>query len=832
MEQIYSDSNYRFTDPIRFFKANDPYYFEVDNIPLKQLQENCLWLKDQLQKLNPQLTSIKRVDIDELRPYAIGGDRVVRVKPGRYTARINDASIRTPLNYIRKLTGDIAGDVDTWVGTLPNEGASPESENVLLQNALNTFKQAIATEALGMNGLAERAFTWATRNSDSPIDTDGADLGIGPGIYSYSGDTRKVPFLITQALLWLRSPAGLSSAQTILQTYKTGNETLGFNELPKTENYFIKAWRGITRLAVVDVEDELTIEVPQFNANDFSYINEQGEEVAVPYVTQRIDLVFIYSKPIDTSAVNIVTPTGKQTIIKPQLGIIRGAGIKNRFDPNLAGGSVNPAPGIVEANNSILAHPGDQSNIYMGFNSTSANELEYPIRGSFPSPDDILNIAPLISEKLEDTAYELIGQSILPVAYVFVQSNSQVVLSTDIVDIRPFFRTAELSYNERAGIAGAFPQLSLANPAVGKAQMDYELRRVHKDIINRIDLLQQDVPTAAQSTSILATGYVFGGWYFGPEGAILDYYRKDFADDTNSSNDSLQYLRNFVTTKYAFGGEGAPITIPAFPDWDLANWCSLQNIQNKGQYPNDYINTFIGVPEAIVAGSFSQLMPVAFALSTFPSYSRQSNFSNMYYGTDSTSNSIIGTAMGNQGLSVVNGQANFHYISKKIKFNRPSWLGDYKIDIDFINCIAQNNNAVGGAGSYFGHWIEKGFDEFTIYIAFVGPTNNVYSFFGNNTFLGVPFPAHQASTSVANRGGNGFSCFVVPVSDILYSNPNPIGPTVNSRAGYYGNPRIGKCTYPTIMWTFTGVPTTDSQNYLYGNLNETGTVINLKGYSA
>jgi len=49
-EQQYQESNYRFTDPIRFFKANDPYYFEVDNIPLKQLQENCLWLKDQVKK--------------------------------------------------------------------------------------------------------------------------------------------------------------------------------------------------------------------------------------------------------------------------------------------------------------------------------------------------------------------------------------------------------------------------------------------------------------------------------------------------------------------------------------------------------------------------------------------------------------------------------------------------------------------------------------------------------------------------------------------------------------------------------------------------------------
>ena len=46
-EIIYGDSAYQFTDPVRTFKANDPYYWEVDNIPIEQLQENCLWLKDQ-----------------------------------------------------------------------------------------------------------------------------------------------------------------------------------------------------------------------------------------------------------------------------------------------------------------------------------------------------------------------------------------------------------------------------------------------------------------------------------------------------------------------------------------------------------------------------------------------------------------------------------------------------------------------------------------------------------------------------------------------------------------------------------------------------------------
>ena len=79
--------------------------------------------------------------------------------------------------------------------------------------------------------------------------------------------------------------------------------------------------------------------------------------------------------------------------------------------------------------------------------------------------------------------------------------------------------------------------------------------------------------------------------------------------------------------------------------------------------------------------------------------------------------------------------------------------------------------------------------------------------------------------TVSERGGERFSGFVVPVGDILYSNSNPVSQT--NGLGYIGNPRIGKCTYPTIMWTFTGVPQNDLP-YLYGNLNGTNPTISIK----
>ena len=100
----YNESSFRFTEPVRLFKQNDPYYFEVDNIPIKQLQENCLWLRDQLQQsiTENSVQDIKRRDIAELKPYANGGDRIVRVKPGRFSARVNDAPSKTPLQFSYK----------------------------------------------------------------------------------------------------------------------------------------------------------------------------------------------------------------------------------------------------------------------------------------------------------------------------------------------------------------------------------------------------------------------------------------------------------------------------------------------------------------------------------------------------------------------------------------------------------------------------------------------------------------------------------------------------------------------------------------------------------
>jgi hypothetical protein len=826
-EQIYYDSNYRFSDPIRFFKANDPYYFEVDNIPLKQLHENCLWLKDQVRKDSTKLLGVKRSDLDELRPFATGADRVLRVKPGRYTARINDASTKTPLAYLSKVMGDAIGDVDAWLTALPNPGSYPGGKNAVLQAALDTFKESISQDAMGMTGLVERTFTWPVINSNTPINNTGAnltDLAYGDeDVNIPGGGAAYSPMVITQALVWAKSQ-GATSDSYVLPSFETTNLNNGWAKFPRTESYFIKRWRGVSRLAIVDVDDEISIEVPQFDPDDFSYINSAGETTQVTGVESRIDLVFIYSKPVDSSGVNILKPSGKEGITKPTLGIVRGAGIKTNFQESSQ--SNKDYLTNLNADHGILAHPGDQKNIDMGFTSTSANDLAQDVRGSFPAPDDILNIAPLISEKLEDNAYELVGQSILPVAYVWVQNGSQVVLSTDVIDIRPLFRTAELAYNERAGIGAAFPQLSLANPAVGKGQLDYELKRVYDSIKSEVDSLAalEDTQTG---TNTLATGYVFGGWNFGPEGALYDYYQGVFADDGNTDTNADAYIKQYVIGKYGIGSAAAQINIPSYPDWDLSQWCTEQDLLDKGLYPNDYINTFFslkGDPDpSIGAGSIKDVVYPDGTTTGGDQPNRLQNFGNTETGSQQS-------------------RAGFQYISKKIKFTRPSWLADYKVDVDLINSLAQNSMGLGTShgnkgeqGGYFGHWVEKGFSEFTIYVAFT--TDDLNSRAGTTQ---PRFPAPHSivyttgagkknsttnTITVSERGGERFSGFVVPVGDILYSNTSPIS-TANG-LGYVGNPRIGKCTYPTVMWAISGIPTADAP-YLYGNLNGTNPTITLK----
>ena len=159
-------------------------------------------------------------------------------------------------------------------------------------------------------------------------------------------------------------------------------------------------------------------------------------------------------------------------------------------------------------NNQISSPLIDQNQTSMGASG---------VFGNFPSPDDLMNLAPYIVDGLTGGAkgasnLSLVGQSILPIAYIFVRKGQVAITNNDILDIRPFFRTAELTYNERAGLAAANPPASLANPVV-----------TNSDLAHRLDIFSKNLPTPPGSTFEVEKT-VFPDWYSSGQQAPGAYY--------------------------------------------------------------------------------------------------------------------------------------------------------------------------------------------------------------------------------------------------------------------------------------------------------------------
>ena len=806
-EVEYDESVYRFSDPIRIFKANDPYYFEVDNIPLNQLQENCLWLKDQLGSKIQKLQDVKRGDIAELKPYATGGDRKIRVKPGRYSARVNDATSKDPLQVLTQVLGGYGlFEPPGWKAYTKN--AAQSANNALLSDALDKFKGIVSANSLQMNGLAERAFTWPLQNDYTPANTTGVNTTGSGKTLSYLFPYKKAPLIATQALLWASSENG-AQPDYLLETFDTTNALTGFGLLPYVESHWIKKWRGVTRTAIVDVSEELTVEVPAFDINDFHYTTANGTKQVLQNTQNRIDMVFIYTKPVDSSGVKIWKGGTPTTITKPELGIVRGAGIGPNFTQLTSLKKEYLAEGALDAdgNPMILPNASDtkQDPTTAGFLSTSANDIDFDVVGSFPSPDDILNLAPLLSEKLENTAIELVGQSILPVAYVFVRNPATTgvtlpVLASDVIDIRPFFRTTELAYNERAGIAAAMPQLSLANPAVGKAELATELWKLRQ----YVDGLHEIEPV---SFPVCAAGYVMGGRQYGPEGVLVDYWKKQKG---NSDAEAAAIVKGYYgygskTVEDQLAGE-SDFSLPTKPQWDVTNWA----IQAGGatEYPTDWIDVF---SENVAAGPANDNV-LADPL--------QVNLTGKGY--------VMGASENGNYKVYHEPVGTFGYIQKTINFNRGAvnWMKDYIVDVKFINSIWQGSSGYRndrGPGNYAANWwVEKRWDSFTIFIAF--PLEA--PLFNGEDGKAPEWGCGDFTPDNFRNNAQTLAKFLVPVKDIL-NDPKAM-PQVDKegvQGGYNCGPSpvgkhwIGRSVYPSVMWSLQAIPAEDNK-YFYPNLND------------
>lgn len=764
--KTYADSVFRYTNPVRYFKRNDPVFADVFNIPLKQLQENDNWLKDQFESLTAStLSEFQRSDFAELKPYVNGTDNVVRVKPGRFTARVNDAYSITPLQFIEQITGRALGEINQW-----------EAKTVLdasIKAVADKFKTYVASNSLGMNGLYERAFNYPIINSDTEWNSE----------LTFFNSTK------TNAYSWLGN-SNLSSI-TIGQS-AVDNQSLGFAILNIAETEFIRKWRGVTRLSVVNVEEELSIEIPEFSDDDFYYFNETGAKVRVD-ANQRIDLVFIYSKPIDqpSAAIPVFDANTPRTISKPVLGLVKGAGLGILLKGGIVQQTVD-----ADGNRLIVPNISDELATNTGIGS---------IKGSFPAPDDLINLAPILLENLAEDHPALVGQTGLPVAYVVVDrspqlnaNNIQVIATNKLIDIRPFFRTAELSYNERSGLAAATPQLSLANPVATEAYVDSEVRKLFLDYTAKLGQVPTSNGTPQQTTQsgprIVGTGYVKGGTRFGVESVLADFIRKNYNITDNSQ------LAQQVKSRY---GYPASVQVEQYPDWDLSEWCKLGNFTSKGGLPNDYINFHLFGP------NFTGEAKIPYAAN----YNGSDDGSKIKtLGTDRITgpNPSVEALVNSDGTR--KGQTCVYFVKKTIRIDRSQiqWASDYHVNVQLWNCAplscrvrgSGSNGSVQAAGNA-SIWVDKRQDEFTIFVSWVA-ADQYGSTTGGNVGLvagGVGEPIDsQYRPDLARNEGDRFAGFSVINNDIV--NSQYIHKTVDGEVG------AGAAIYPTVSFQIIGIPST------------------------
>lgn len=808
MPSQFFDSVFKYTDPVRYFKANDPYYYEVDNIPLKQLQENCNFLKYQIEKLAGIGEEAVEVGIDregftELQPYVDETNNVVRVRPGRYTARINDAYTIEPLQFITQTLGYNLGESKTWsVGTNRNE---------VLKETLDRFKTSLAAAALNMNGMYERVFTIPTTYTDGKIGIPNLGGSGAIGQYGLSG-TYEWPYP-NQA--GYEIPYGLATSSYSARLF--GNSGLGKTTNNRLEAEFIKRWRGVTRTAIVDVPQELEISIPAFRDDDFYYINEQGDRVPL-YSDHRIDLVFIYSKPIDMSAVSINDGAPRQ-INAPVLGLLKGAGLGINLSQN---SNVGTATSIDIGNREMVASIADPFAQNTGFSG---------IKGSFPSPEDLLNISPLLSENLESENFALIGQSILPVAYIVVRRNAtqneesnNIINITDLYDIRPFFRTAELSYNERAGLAAAVPQASIANPVATEAYVDHNVELLNE----KINVVDARIPTLPPITPrIVGVGYVKGGLGYGVEGVLKDYMTKKFNVNETQANERTR----------AYFGYPTGTTFSYNPDWDLARWVSDSDLRGgpPGTTMYDWINY---------------------------SYSKRLSTGSGRNEVQYIPSGLATSHDGFTGFPVRDGNNNrwprgyysFFYVSKTIKVNKSTvpWMADYKVNVTLSNCTPlssrMSTDPTGGrerGGVTISNvWVSKreispSDSEFTIFVAWaaedqfkfgnIGYGNRRFGFWSPKVARVVPTYSSNAKSGVIY---NGFAVINKGImSEIGHLNGGSAGNETSENLldvpnpAFYGDTAVGAALYPTVQFEIVGIPASFNPQRDYRVNNPTITLL-------
>jgi hypothetical protein len=392
-----------------------------------------------------------------------------------------------------------------------------------------------------------------------------------------------------------------------------------------------------------------------------------------------------------------------------------------------------------------------------------------------------MNISPLLVNDLVENNFSLVGQTILPIAYVVVKSSASVnsegqalLTQSDIIDIRPFFRTAELSYNERSGLAAATPQVSLANPVATEGYVDFVASKIFQDYQAKFGQVTNTNNSSPVTPRIVATGYIKGGFNFGVESVLGSVVQQRF------NIQSAEAQKQQVIQRY---GYPAGTVIPDLPEWDISEWCNrAPGLPNKGQYPNDYINfhtfgpNFNGAP-GLQFGAWKDL-----------SKTERIKFLGVNRIQGSQSNSDAGNVC-------------VYYVKRSINIDRTQvpWMRDYHVDAQLWNCVPlscnthkDGNNIVLGSNASI--WIDKRENSFTIYVSWVAADQ-----YNQAISAGSTEPGDSNVYPHQNRGnGQIFAGFSVINNDFLTGN------YAHKRTD--GESDAGVAIYPTVTFQVHGIP--------------------------
>ena len=392
----------RVNEDIRFYLPADPYYYQVDNLPLEDLLSNDVRLQSQIDEINSadRGNTVGRAGFTELQPFIDAGlPGTVSVRPGNFIGRVQRS----------------------------NNG--------------------------GFNGNAGSRYS---------IYDGRVEMNVPPTTFG-SGD----------------NPTG---------TYSVNNPSNSPAELGD----------GIGRNAVINFKGG-NITIDSFDFNEF-----QGDFLTTAPLG-RIDLIGVGTMngamddpylPGNPLAEGVLTGDGYAN-----LSVVKGAGIV----------SENNGKRVVTIGEKYITVGAPQELLNDYARNLEGDIVPNPEFGTVPMPDDVVNVN-FARNLMEDGE---IAQSIndlglsnknanffLPLAYVFVPQShveGNPIPEQYMRDIRPFFRTAELSLPERQAVVGAVSP-SLNNPFVTESHAQKILSPMGESLADLIATLQGQVATLEEDS--------------------------------------------------------------------------------------------------------------------------------------------------------------------------------------------------------------------------------------------------------------------------------------------------------------------------------------------